>query len=127
LAVLVQKLPNKDDDTNNTNAVTLVASPIYFTMPRHGFDKVFYDKSMFNGKKLESERYILVADEGFMRIISGNNERRSTSLMKSLYDNSQTIDTAVPDDKTKYNVKNYPYASMKQSPRAKEIEIRSNY
>ncbi len=39
LAVLVQKLPNKDDDTNNTNPVTLVASPIYFPMPRHGFDK----------------------------------------------------------------------------------------
>ena len=28
LAVIVQKLPNKDD-TNNTTAVTLVASPIY--------------------------------------------------------------------------------------------------
>ena len=42
LAVIVQKLPNKDDDTNNTNAVTLVASPIYFPMPRHGFDKAFY-------------------------------------------------------------------------------------
>ena len=127
LAVLVQKLPNKDDGTNNTNAVTLVASPIYFTMPRHGFDKAFYDRSMFSGKKLESERYILVADEGFMRIISGTNERRSTILMKSLYDNSQTIDTLIPDDKTKYNVKNYPYANLKQSPRAKEIEIRSNY
>jgi hypothetical protein len=126
LAVIVQKLPNKDD-TNNSTAVTLVASPIYFTMPRHGFDKVFYDKSMFSGRPLESERYILVADQRLMRIISGTDDRLSTSLMQYLYENSQTIDTVVSDDKTKYNVKNYPYASMKQSPRVKEIEIKSNY
>ena len=128
LAILVQKLPNKqDDDTNNTNPVTLVASPIYFPMPRHGFDKVFYEKSYFSGRPLKSERYILVADQGFMKIISGTNDKRSTILMKSLYNNSQTIDTLVPDDKTKYNFKNYPYSSMRQSPAAKEIEIRSNY
>ena len=46
LAILVEKLPNKDDDTNNTNPVTSVASPIYFPMPRHGFDKVFYEKAI---------------------------------------------------------------------------------
>jgi hypothetical protein len=126
-AVLVQKLPNKDDDTNNTNAVTVVASPIYFPMPRHGFDKAFYEKGMFSGRPLKSERYILVADQGFMKIISGTNDKRSTILMKSLYNDSQTIDTLVPDDKTKYNFKNYPYSSMRQSPAAKEIEIRSNY
>ena len=49
LAVIVQKLPNKDD-TNSTTAVSLVASPIYFTMPRHGFDKAFYDRSMLQWK-----------------------------------------------------------------------------
>jgi hypothetical protein len=128
LAVLVQKLPNKDDDdTNNTNVVTLVASPIYFPMPRHGFDKAFYEKSYFSGRPLKSERYILVADQGFMKIISATNDKRSTILMKSLYNNSQTIDTLVLDDKTKYNFKNYPYSSMRQSPAAKKIEIRSNY
>jgi hypothetical protein len=127
LAIIVQKLPNKDD-TNSNNSVTLVASPIYFTMPRHGFDKAFYDRSMFSGKPLESERYILVADQAFKNIISKADERRSTTLMKSLYDNSQTIDILVPDDKTKYNVKHYPYSNMRQNPgAAKEIEIRSNY
>jgi hypothetical protein len=126
LAVVVQKLPNKDD-TNSTTIVTLVASPIYFTMPRHGFDKAFYDRSMFSGKPLESERYILVADQAFKKIISTNDERRSTILMKSLYYNSQTVDILVSDDKTKYNVKHYPYSNMKQTARANEIEIRSNY
>jgi hypothetical protein len=127
LAVIVQKLPNKND-TNNTNSVTLVASPIYFTMPRHGFDKAFYDRSMFSGKPLESERYILVADQAFKKIISTTDERRSTTLMKSLYDNSHTTATLLPDDTTKYNIKKYPYSSMRQNPgAAKEIEIRSNY
>jgi hypothetical protein len=126
LAVIVQKLPNKDD-TNSTNSVTLVASPIYFTMPRHGFDKAFYDRSMFSGKSLESERYILVADQAFKKLMS-NTERRSSTLMKSLYDNSQTIDILVPDDNTKYSPKKYPYSNMRQNPgAAKEIEIKSNY
>jgi hypothetical protein len=105
----------------------LVASPIYFTMPRHGFDKAFYERSMFSGKPLETERYILVADSAFKKIMS-NTERRSSTVMKSFYDNSQTIDTLVPDDKTKYNFKKYPYSNMRQNPgAAKEIEIRSNY
>jgi hypothetical protein len=126
LAVIVQKLPDKDD-TNSTNSVSLVASPIYFTMPRHGFDKAFYERSMFSGKPLETERYILVADSAFKKIMS-NTERRSSTVMKSFYDNSQTIDTLVPDDKTKYNFKKYPYSNMRQNPgAAKEIEIRSNY
>ena len=126
LAVIVQKLPNKDD-TNSTTAVSLVASPIYFTMPRHGFDKAFYDRSMFSGKPLETERYILIADQQFKKLMS-NTERRSSTVMKSLYDNSQTLDILVPDDKTKFNFKIYPFASMRQNPgAAKEIEIRSNY
>jgi len=126
LAVIVQKLPNKDD-TNSTNSVTLVASPIYFTMPRHGFDKAFYDRSMFSGKSPETERYILVADQAFKKLMS-NTERRSSTVMKSLYDNSQTIDILVPDDNTKYSLKKYPYSNMRQNPgAAKEIEIKSNY
>jgi hypothetical protein len=127
LAVLVQKLPSKDDDNNNTNAMTLVGSPIYFPMPRYAFDKVFYEKSYFSGRPLKTERYILVADQEFKRIISATDDKRSIILMKSLYNNSQTIDTVVPDDKTKYNVKNYPYSNLRQTPAAKVIEIRSNY
>ena len=39
--------------------------------------------------------------------------------MKSLYDNSQTLDILVPDDKTKYNFKKYPYSNMRQNPESK--------
>ena len=46
--------------------------------------------------------------------------------MQYLYENSQTIDRVIPDDETKYNVKNYPYVNMLQNPRSTEIEIRSN-
>ena len=84
-------------------------------MPRHGFDKAFYDRSMFSGKPLETERYILVADQQFKKLMS-NTERRSSTVMKSLYDNSQTLDILVPDDKTKFNFKIYPFANMRQNP-----------
>ena len=84
-------------------------------------------EACYSGKPLETERYILIADQQFKKLMS-NTERRSSTVMKSLYDNSQTLDILVPDDKTKFNFKIYPFASMRQNPRAaKEIEIRSNY
>src|SRR5215213_4895562 len=126
LAVIVQKLPNKDD-TNNTAAITLVAAPTYFWLPKYAFDKPFYEKSYFSGSPIETEKYIVVADRGLMQSISGTANRPPNALMKYLYENSQTIDTVVPDDNTKYNVKKYPYSNMLQNPRSKEIEIRSNY
>lgn len=126
LAVIVQKLPDKDD-TNNTASVTLVAAPTYFWLPRYAFDKDFEEKSYFSGKPLENERYIVIADRGMTRIMSGTDNRPPNPLMQYLYDNSQTIASVIPDDETKYNVKNYPYANMLQNPRSTEIEIRSNY
>ncbi len=126
LAIIVQKLPNKDD-TNNTTSVTLVGAPTYFWLPRYAFDKPFYDKSFYSGKSLETEKYIIVADRGFMQSIEGTERNPPNPLMQYLYENSQTIARVIPDDVTKYNTKEYPYASMKQNPRSQEIEIRSNY
>jgi hypothetical protein len=59
--------------------------------------------------------------------MSGTDNRPPNPLMQYLYDNSQTIASVIPDDETKYNTKEYPYASMKQNPRSTEIDIRSNY
>jgi hypothetical protein len=126
LAVIVQKLPNKDDISNNT-PVTMVGAPTYFWLPRYAFDKAFNEKSYFSGKPLETERYIVIADRGFTRVMSGTENRDPNPLMQYLYENSQTIATLVPDDKTKYNIKNYPYVNMLQNARSTEIEIRSNY
>src|SRR5918996_732708 len=101
LAVIVQKLPDKDD-TNNTTSVTLVAAPTYFWLPRYAFDKAFEEKSYFSGKPLENERYIVIADRGLMRIMSGTDNRPPNPLMQYLYGNSQTIARVIPDDQTKY-------------------------
>jgi Dolichyl-phosphate-mannose-protein mannosyltransferase len=126
LAVIVQKLPNKDN-TSNTTAVTLVGAPTYFWLPRYVLEKEIYDKGYYSGKPLETEKYIIVADRGFTRAMSGTDDKPPNSLMQHLYENSQRIATIVPDDKTEYNDKIYPYSNMKQNPLSKEIEIRSNY
>jgi hypothetical protein len=125
-AVIVQKLPNKDD-ANNTAAVTLVGAPTYFWLPRYVFDKVFYDKSYYSGKPLETESYIIVVDRGFTRAMSGTEDKAPNPLMQQLYENSQRIAAIVPDDKTRYNAKVYPYSNMKQNPSSTEVEIRTNY
>jgi hypothetical protein len=127
LAVIIQKLPNREDINSTADAVTLVGAPTYFPMPKYAFDKPFYEHSYFSRLPLDTQKYILVADRGFMQSISGTTNRPPNALMKYLYENSHIIDTIVPDDKTKYSVKNYPYANMRQNPRSTEIEIRSNY
>jgi len=127
LAVIVQKLPNREDINSTADAVTLVGAPTYFPMPKYAFDKPFYEHSYFSRLPLDTQKYILVADRGFMQSMSGTSSRAPNALMKYLYENSHIIDTIVPDDKTKYSVKNYPYANMRQNPRSTEIEIRSNY
>ena len=127
LAAIVQKLPNRDDINSTADAVTLVGAPTYFPMPKYAFDKPFYEHSYFSRLPLDTQKYILVADRGFMQSISGTSNRAPNALMKYLYENSHIIDTIVPDDKTKYNLKEYPYSNMRQNPRSTEIEIRSNY
>jgi hypothetical protein len=136
LAVLIQKLPNKeDDDTNNTSPVTLVGAPTYFWLPRYAYDKDFVDKTYYSGSPLKTERYIVVADRGYMASKSGtaistediNPTRPPNHLLQDLLDNSHTIATLLPDDTAKYNIKNYPYSDIRQNPRPTEIEVKSNY
>ena len=56
-----------------------------------------------------------------------NPTRPPNQLLQDLLDNSHTIATLLPDDITKYNVKNYPYSNIRQNPESREIEIKSNY
>jgi Dolichyl-phosphate-mannose-protein mannosyltransferase len=134
LAVIIQKLPNKDD-TNNTGPVTLVAAPTYFWLPRYAFDKDFVDKGYYSGSPIKTQKYIVVADRGYMASKSGsaistediNPTRPPNHRLQDLLDNSHTIDTFLPDDTAKYNVKSYPYLNMRQTPESREITIKSNY
>jgi hypothetical protein len=134
LAVIVQKLPNKDDN-NYTSPVTLVGAPSYFWLPRYAYDKDFVDKTYYSGSPLKTQRFIVVADRGYMASKSGtaistediNPTRPPNHLLQDLLDNSHTIATLLPDDAAKYNVKNYPYSNIRQNSESREIEIKSNY
>jgi hypothetical protein len=59
--------------------------------------------------------------------MSGTDDKAPNPLMQQLYENSQRIAAIVPDDKTRYNAKVYPYSNMKQNPSSTEVEIRTNY
>jgi hypothetical protein len=134
LAVIIQKLPNRDD-TNSTGPVTLVGAPTYFWLPRYAYDKDFVDKTYYSGSSPKTQKYIVVADRGFMASKSGtaistediNPTRPPNHMLQNLLDNSHTIATFLPDDTAKYYAKNYPYSDIRQNPRSTAIEIKSNY
>ena len=142
LAVIIQKLPNKDD-TNSTTAgggaaaaaVTLVGAPTYFWLPRYAYDKDFVDKTYYSRSSPKTQKYIVVADRGFMASKSGtaistediNPTRPPNHMLQNLLDNSHTIATFLPDDTAKYYAENYPYLDIRQNPRPTAIEIKSNY
>ena len=134
LAVIIQKLPNRDD-TNNTSTVTLVGAPNYFWLPRYAYDKDFVDKTYYSGSPPKTQKYIVVADRGYMASKSGtaistediNPTRPPNHSLQDLLDNSHTIAIFLPDDTAKYYAKNYPYLDIRQNPRSTAIEIKSNY
>jgi hypothetical protein len=134
LAVIIQKLPNRDD-TNNTSPVTLVGAPNYFWLPRYAYDKDFVDKTYYSGSPLKTQKYVVVADRGYMASKSGtaistediNPTRPPNHSLQDLLDNSHTIAIFLPDDTAKHYAKNYPYLDIRQNPRSTAIEIKSNY
>jgi hypothetical protein len=134
LAVIIQKLPNRDD-TNNTSPVTLVGAPNYFWLPRYAYDKDFVDKTYYSGSPPKTQKYVVVADRGYMASKSGtaistediNPTRPPNHSLQDLLDNSHTIAIFLPDDTAKHYAKNYPYLDIRQNPRSTAIEIKSNY
>src|SRR5215212_6029585 len=134
LAVIIQKLPNRDD-TNNTSPVTLVGAPNYFWLPRYVYDKDFVDKTYYSGSPPKTQKYVVVADRGYMASKSGtaistediNPTRPPNHSLQDLLDNSHTIAIFLPDDTAKHYAKNYPYLDIRQNPRSTAIEIKSNY
>jgi hypothetical protein len=134
LAVIIQKLPNRDD-ANNTSPVTLVGAPNYFWLPRYAYDKDFVDKTYYSGSPPKTQKYIVVADRGYMASKSGtaistediNPTRPPNHSLQDLLDNSHTIAIFLPDDTAKHYAKNYPYLDIRQNPRSTAIEIKSNY
>ncbi len=120
----VSMIKQIQNDTKE-GSVTLLSSPLYIWMPRHVFGLVYEDRSYYSTIPIDTDKYIIVADDSVRDLIEQNNKRGKFIL--SLYNNTYPVDIVKKDQGPKYDIKIYPYTNLKQNPSSKKIEIRTNY
>ena len=112
-----------------------MGAPTYFWLPRYAYDKDFVDKTYYSGSSPKTQKYIVVADRGFMASKSGtaistediNPTRPPNHMLQNLLDNSHTIATFLPDDTAKYMLKIILIRIYGKTLESTAIEIKSNY
>ncbi len=106
-------------------SVTLISSPLYIWMPRHVFGLVYEDRSYYSTIPIDTDMYIMIADDSVRKLIKQDNKRGI--FLSSLYSGSHTVNTVTKDGVRKYDSNVFPYTNFKQNPSSKKIEIRTNY
>jgi Dolichyl-phosphate-mannose-protein mannosyltransferase len=97
-----QQLPNSQDGICQyvicQREVTLVGNPIYLWLPKYIFDKDYEQSTYYSSKQIETEKFILIEDNGFNRQMSGDD--RKAQVLKEMYGKS-TLMASFYDDKEK--------------------------
>jgi 4-amino-4-deoxy-L-arabinose transferase-like glycosyltransferase len=104
LAFISQQLPNGDSQDGIcryvicNSDVTLIGNPIYLWLPKYIFDKDYEQRTYYTSKQIETEKFILIEDNGFNRQMSGDD--RKAQVLKEMYGKS-TLMASFYDDKDK--------------------------
>jgi hypothetical protein len=103
-AFISQQLPSRDSQDGICqyvichSDVTLIGNPIYLWLPKYIFDKDYEQRTYYTSKQIETEKFILIEDNGFNRQMSGDD--RKAQVLKEIYGKS-TLMASFYDDKEK--------------------------
>ena len=101
-AFISQQLPNSQDGICQyvicQRDVTLIGNPIYLWLPKYIYDKDYEQRTYYSSKQIETEKFILIEDNGFNRQMSGDD--RKAQVLKEIYGKS-TLMASFYDDKEK--------------------------
>lgn len=115
-----------NDEYNNNDRLTLVSSAEYFWIPELVFNKTLYAHSYYSHNNLKSDRFIVIADDGFFSILNSANLTQAPKLSAAF---NSTHSLAKFDRKALDQIllDRYPYNSLNLEPLSKIIDIRANY
>ena len=126
LAFVLSNLP--DSNTNSTNInpadkVTLIGNPQYFWIPEFVFDKTFDAKNYYSKTPFKTDKYMMIIDSGFVRILNGDNSSR----LSLAYNATHNLARFEQNFTGWTDVNKYPFTNLRLSPETRFIELRSNY
>lgn len=126
LAFVLSNLP--DSNTNSTSInpadkVTLIGNPQYFWIPEFVFDKTFDAKNYYSKTPFKTDKYMMIIDSGFVRILNGDNSSR----LNLAYNATHNLARFEQNFTGGTDVNKYPFTNLKLSPETRFIELRTNY
>jgi hypothetical protein len=126
LAFVLSNLP--DSNTNSTSInpadkITLIGNPQYFWIPEFVFDKTFDAKNYYSKTPFKTDKYMMIIDSGFVRILNGDNSSR----LNLAYNATHNLARFEQNFTGGADLNKYPFTNLRLSPETRYIELRTNY
>ncbi len=126
LAFVLSNLP--DSNSNATaispaDKVTLIGNPQYFWIPEFVFNKTFDAKNFYSKTPFKTDKYMMIIDSGFVRILNGDNSSR----LNLAYNATHNLARFEQNITGGTDINKYPFTNLRLSPETRFIELRSNY
>lgn len=126
IAFVLSNLPDSNMNSTSINPsdkVTLIGNPQNFWIPEFVFNKTFDAKNYYSKTPFKTDKYMMIIDSRFVRILNGDNSSRLNLAYNATHNLArfeQNITGSMDENK-------YPFTNLRLSPETRFIEIRSNY
>jgi len=126
LAFVLSNLPDSNSNATSVSPadkVTLIGNPQYFWIPEFVFNKTFDAKNFYSKTPFKTDKYMMIIDSGFVRILNGDNSSR----LNLAYNATHNLARFEQNITGGTDVNKYPFTNLRLSPETRYIELRSNY
>ena len=126
LAFVLSNLPDSNSNATSispANKVTLIGNPQYFWIPEFVFNKTFDAKNFYSKTPFKTDKYLMIIDSGFVRILNGDNSSR----LNLAYNATHNLARFEQNITGGTDINKYPFTNLRLSPETRFIELRSNY
>ena len=126
LAFVLSNLPDSNSNATTispADKVTLIGNPQYFWIPEFVFNKTFDAKNFYSKTPFKTDKYMMIIDSGFVRILNADNSSR----LNLAYNATHNLARFEQNITGGTDINKYPFTNLRLSPETRFIELRSNY
>ncbi|MDW0156495.1 MAG: hypothetical protein QOK83_09030 [Nitrososphaeraceae archaeon] len=126
LAFVLSNLPDSNSNATSispADKVTLIGNPQYFWIPEFVFNKTFDAKNFYSKTPFKTDKYMMIIDSGFVRILNGDNSSR----LNLAYNATHNLARFEQNITGGTDINKYPFTNLRLSPETRFIELRANY
>ena len=126
LAFVLSNLPDSNSNATSispADKVTLIGNPQYFWIPEFVFNKTFDAKNFYSKTPFKTDKYLMIIDSGFVRILNGDNSSR----LNLAYNATHNLARFEQNITGGTDINKYPFTNLRLSPETRFIELRANY